>query len=109
MNEILRPLFNAILEGDQYAASTHVQAGIEAGIDPAEILNQIMVAAMPSMKNVIDANTEAGLRQHVKIMVGGAPIPEAFAKQTDADGYAPDASQAVTNARIFLALSLQVQ
>ncbi|MGD0752386.1 MAG: corrinoid protein [Anaerolineales bacterium] len=211
MLEILRSLFNAILEGDQLAAAIHVQAAIDAGIDPAEILNQGMVAAMaevgrlfekgeyyvpemliaaramqasmvllkpkllqnevsssgkvvigtvkgdlhdigknlvaqmlegagfeicylgtdvspekfveairsekgclvalsalltttmPSMKNIIDAITGAGLRQDVKIMVGGAPVTEAFAQQIGADGYAPDASRAVTNARLLLA------
>ena len=51
---------------------------------------------MPSMKNIIDAIVAAGLRQNVKIMVGGAPVTETFAKQVGADGYASDASKAVT-------------
>jgi 5-methyltetrahydrofolate--homocysteine methyltransferase len=204
MNEMLKKLFDAILEGDQRAAAVHVQAAIDAGIDPGEILNDGMVAAMsevgrlyeagefyvpemliaaramqasmvllkprliqsnvksagkvvigtvkgdlhdigknlvalmlegagfeivdlgsdvapdkfveavrsqerclvalsalltttmPSMKNVIDAIIAAGLRQNVKIMVGGAPVTETFARQVGADGYASDASKAVT-------------
>ena len=204
MNETLKKLFDAILEGDQRAAAAHVQAAIDAGIDPGEILNDGMVAAMsevgrlyeagefyvpemliaaramqasmvllkpkliqsnvksagkvvigtvkgdlhdigknlvalmlegagfeivdlgsdvtpdkfveairsekrclvalsalltttmPSMKNIIDAIVAAGLRQNVKIMVGGAPVTETFAQQVGADGYASDASKAVT-------------
>ena len=204
MNETLKKLFDAILEGDQRAAAAHVQAAIDAGIDPGEILNDGMVAAMsevgrlyeagefyvpemliaaramqasmvllkpkliqsnvksagkvvigtvkgdlhdigknlvalmlegagfeivdlgsdvtpdkfveairsekrclvalsalltttmPSMKIIIDAVIAAGLRQNVKIMVGGAPVTETFAQQVGADGYASDASKAVT-------------
>jgi len=42
---------------------------------------------------------EAGLREQVKIMVGGAPVTEAFAKEIGADAYAPDAASAVDVAR----------
>jgi 5-methyltetrahydrofolate--homocysteine methyltransferase len=211
MNELLKKLFDAILEGDQRAAAAHVQAAIDAGIDPSEILNQGMVAAMsevgrlfeqgefyvpemliaaramqacmvilkpklvqndvksagkvfigtvkgdlhdigknlvalmlegagfeihdlgsdvapekfveavraekgclvalsalltttmPSMINIIDAISLAGLRQNVKIMVGGAPVTEAFAQQIGADGYASDASRAVSLAHRLVA------
>ncbi|MDD3825990.1 MAG: cobalamin-binding protein, partial [Anaerolineae bacterium] len=42
---------------------------------------------------------EAGLREQVKIMVGGAPVTETFAKEIGADAYAPDAASAVDVAR----------
>jgi 5-methyltetrahydrofolate--homocysteine methyltransferase len=46
---------------------------------------------MVEMKNTIDALEEAGLRKSVKIIVGGAPLTQAFADQIGADGYAYDA------------------
>jgi len=46
---------------------------------------------------------EAGLREQVKIMVGGAPVTEAFAKEIGADAYAPDAASAVDVARSMAA------
>lgn len=211
MNEILQKLFDAILEGDQHTASSQVQAAIQAGIEPGEILNQGMVAAMsevgrlfeigeyyvpemliaaramqasmvvlkpkliqshvksagkvvigtvkgdlhdigknlvalmlegagyeiidlgsdvspekfveairsakgclvalsalltttmPSMKTIIDFIKESGLRQDVKIMIGGAPVTEAYAQQIGADGYASDASRAVGLAHSLVA------
>ena len=210
MNELLKSLYDAILEGDQHAAAEHVTAAIAAGIDPAEILNLGMVAAMaevgrlfeegeyyvpemliaaramqaslvllkpkllqsdvkpagkvaigtvkgdlhdigknlvalmlegagfeicdlgtdvtpekfveavrtekaslvalsalltttmPGMKTIIEAISAAGLRDQVKIMVGGAPVTDAFARQVGADGYAADASRAVALAQALM-------
>ena len=53
----------------------------------------------PYMQNVVDAVNEAGIRDKVKIMVGGAPLTQAFADQLGADGYASDASAAARMAR----------
>jgi 5-methyltetrahydrofolate--homocysteine methyltransferase len=50
---------------------------------------------MTQMKKVIDALTEAGLRQKVKVIVGGAPVNQKFADDIHADGYGPDAGAAV--------------
>jgi len=55
MNETLKKLFDAILEGDQRAAAAHVQAAIDAGIDPGEILNDGMVAAMSEVGRLYEA------------------------------------------------------
>jgi 5-methyltetrahydrofolate--homocysteine methyltransferase len=54
---------------------------------------------MKNMKSVIEALEDVGVRQQVKVMVGGAPVTEAFAKDIGADGYAPDASRAVALAK----------
>jgi 5-methyltetrahydrofolate--homocysteine methyltransferase len=51
------------------------------------------------MKRTIDALVEAGLREKVKVMIGGAPVTRAFADEIGADGYAPDAASAVELAR----------
>ena len=50
---------------------------------------------MPEMKKIINALTESGLRDKVKVMVGGAPVNETYARQIGADGYAEDAVDAI--------------
>jgi len=51
------------------------------------------------MKTTIEALIEAGLRNQIKIMVGGAPVTEEYANSIGADGFAPDASRAATLAQ----------
>jgi 5-methyltetrahydrofolate--homocysteine methyltransferase len=55
------------------------------------------------MKNTISALEEAGVRGNVKVMIGGAPVTDGFAKQIGADGYSPDASSAVRLAKSLVA------
>ncbi|MBQ4021810.1 MAG: corrinoid protein [Bacteroidales bacterium] len=62
-------------------------------------LSALLTTTMGNMKVVIDALTAAGLRDSVKIMVGGAPISEAFAKEIGADGYSANANEAVALAK----------
>jgi 5-methyltetrahydrofolate--homocysteine methyltransferase len=62
-------------------------------------LSALLTTTMPMMKLVIESLTEAGVRDTVKIMVGGAPVTEKFAQEIGADGYAPDAASAVAKAR----------
>jgi 5-methyltetrahydrofolate--homocysteine methyltransferase len=54
---------------------------------------------MPMIKTTIDEVKDSGLRDQVKIMVGGAPIDQEFADEVGADGYAPDASSATNLAK----------
>jgi len=62
-------------------------------------MSALLTTTMVSMKATIEALAEAGLRDTVKIMVGGAPVTAAFAKDIGADAYAPDAASAVDLAR----------
>ncbi len=57
-------------------------------------LSALLTTTMPMMKKTVDAIVEAGLREKVKIMVGGAPVTQAFADEIGADGFAPDAGSA---------------
>lgn len=57
-------------------------------------LSALLTTTMPMMKASIDAIIEAGLRDQVKIMIGGAPVTQAFADEIGADGFAPDAGSA---------------
>ena len=59
-------------------------------------MSALLTTTMSEMKNVIDALAEAGLRQSVKVMVGGAPVNEKFARDIGADGYARDAGDAIS-------------
>jgi 5-methyltetrahydrofolate--homocysteine methyltransferase len=62
-------------------------------------LSALLTTTMPKMKEVIESLQEAGVRNTVKVIVGGAPLTEKFAKDIGADGYAPDAASAVEKAR----------
>jgi 5-methyltetrahydrofolate--homocysteine methyltransferase len=62
-------------------------------------LSALLTTTMPMMKAAIESLIEAGVRDRIKIMVGGAPVTEKFAKDIGADGYAPDAASAVAKAR----------
>jgi methanogenic corrinoid protein MtbC1 len=55
------------------------------------------------MKDVVDVAKAQGIRDQVKIMVGGAPVTDAFCKQIGADAYTPDAASAADVAASFLA------
>jgi 5-methyltetrahydrofolate--homocysteine methyltransferase len=62
-------------------------------------LSALLTTTMPKMKEVMESLVEAGIRNSVKVMVGGAPVTEKFAKDIGANGYAPDAASAVEKAR----------
>lgn len=66
-------------------------------------MSALLTTTMVNMKSTITALEEAGLRAKVKVMIGGAPVTDSFAKQIGADGYAPDASRAVAVARSLCA------
>ncbi len=66
-------------------------------------LSALLTTTMPMMKNTIEAVTEAGLRDKVKIMVGGAPVTKAFAAEIGADAYSPDAGSAAKTAKALVA------
>jgi 5-methyltetrahydrofolate--homocysteine methyltransferase len=57
-------------------------------------LSALLTTTMPMMKLTIDAIVESGLRDQVKILVGGAPVTQAFADEIGADGFAADAGSA---------------
>jgi 5-methyltetrahydrofolate--homocysteine methyltransferase len=62
-------------------------------------ISALMTTTMPGMKRTLDALTRAGLRDRVKVMVGGAPVSPAFAEEIGADGHARDATLAVVRAK----------
>jgi methanogenic corrinoid protein MtbC1 len=58
-------------------------------------LSTLMSTSMPNMKRVIELLADAGLRERVKVMVGGGPVSQAFACKIGADGYSANAVDAV--------------
>lgn len=69
---------------------------VQAVKDGAQVvgMSALLTTTMPAMKNTIDAIKAAGIRENVKIVVGGAPLTQSFADEIGADGYAPDAASA---------------
>jgi 5-methyltetrahydrofolate--homocysteine methyltransferase len=65
-------------------------------------ISALMTTTMPAMKRTIDALARAGLRDRVKVMVGGAPVTQAFCNEIGADGYARDSTLAVIKAKELL-------
>ena len=66
------------------------------------MLSALLTTTMPMMPKTIESLKEAGLRDKVKIMVGGAPVSQKYADEIGADGYAPDAGSAAKMAKSFI-------
>ncbi len=58
-------------------------------------MSALLTTTMPAMKEVVDALKEGNLRDDVKVIIGGAPVSQAYADEIGADGYAADAALAV--------------
>lgn len=66
-------------------------------------LSALLTTTMPMMKQTVDAIVESGLRDQVKILVGGAPVTQSFSDEIGADGFAADAGAASKLAKSFAA------
>ncbi len=62
-------------------------------------MSALLTTTMPSMQTTIEAVKEAGLKDSIRVMIGGAPVTQAYADQIGADGYAPDAASAAEKAK----------
>lgn len=68
-------------------------------------MSALLTTTMTYMKEVIQAIEDANMRDKIKVIIGGAPITQAFADEINADGYAPDAASAVDLAKSVLNLT----
>jgi len=66
-------------------------------------MSALLTTTMPSMQRTIDALKNAGLRDKVKVIIGGAPVTQDYAAQIGADGFAPDASSAARKVKELVA------
>ena len=107
LHDIGKNLVASMLEGSGFDV---INVGIDVSADKfvdalkqnhADILcmSALLTTTMTYMKDVIKAVEDAGLRDKVKIMVGGAPVSQSFADEIGADGYSDNANEAVKVAR----------
>jgi 5-methyltetrahydrofolate--homocysteine methyltransferase len=70
------------------------QAYVKAAQEGVQVIGMsaLLTTTMNNMQRTIEALQAAGLRQQVKVIIGGAPVTDAYAKQIGADAYAADAS-----------------
>ena len=90
--------FEIVDLGTDVSSDKFVDAVKESGADVVA-MSALLTTTMPNMENTIAALQEAGLRDNVKVMVGGAPLTQDYADKIGADGYAADANQAVASAK----------
>ena len=94
--------FEIVDLGVDVAPEKFIDAVVNQGVNIVA-MSALLTTTMPNMKSTLEAIKEAGVRDKVKIMVGGAPVTDAYAKEIGADGYAADASRAVTLAKSLVA------
>ena len=68
-------------------------------------MSALLTTTMVSIGSTVDALTEAGLRDRVKVLIGGAPITQDFADKAGADGFAPDAGSAARVAKSLVGIA----
>jgi 5-methyltetrahydrofolate--homocysteine methyltransferase len=113
MHDIGKNLVGALLEGGGFEV---VDLGVD--VPPARFvaaveerkpellgLSALLTTTMPGMKTTLEAIQGVGLRERVKVMIGGAPVTESFARSIGADGYADNAASAVDLARRLIGVA----
>jgi len=110
LHDIGKSLVGMMMEGAGFqvidlGVDVNADRFIEAIRDGAQLIGMsaMLTTTMPNMKTIIDGIKAAGLRDRVKVIVGGAPLNQTYAEQIGADGYAPNASAAARLARELLA------
>jgi 5-methyltetrahydrofolate--homocysteine methyltransferase len=110
LHDIGKNLVAAMLEGGGFEI---VDLGVDVGPEqileayrqqPMDIvaLSALLTTTMPSMRLIVEKLQEAGVRDKVKVMVGGAPVTPEYAREIGADGYSENASSAVVLARTLV-------
>lgn len=109
LHDIGKNLVAMMLEGAGFevqdlGADVDPQKFVKAAQEGAQIIGMsaLLTTTMINMQNTLQALQTAGLRERVKVMIGGAPVTDAYTRQIGADAYAPDASSAVRTARQLL-------
>lgn len=107
LHDIGKNLVGMMLEGAGFAvidlgidvsAEKYIDAVVNNG---AQIIGMsaLLTTTMPSMKDIIEALNAAGIRDKVRVMIGGAPVTQNFADEIGADGYSSDAASAADLAK----------
>ncbi len=112
LHDIGKNLVAMMLEGAGFEV---IDLGVDATVEKvadkvAEIspqilgLSALLTTTMPEMQNVIKVLQTRGIREKVKVMIGGAPVDAEFAEKIGADAYGKDAAEAVNIVRRFIGL-----
>ena len=108
LHDLGKNLVGMMLEGAGFTVKDlGVDVSPEVFVAAADVvdvigLSALLTTTMGNMKITLEALDAAGKRPKVKVIVGGAPVTEAFARHIGADGYAPDASRAVAIAKALI-------
>jgi 5-methyltetrahydrofolate--homocysteine methyltransferase len=109
LHDIGKNLVIIMLEGAGFQVTdlgvdVHPERFVRAAKEGAQLIGMsaMLTTTIPNMRAAIEALKESGLRDRVKVMVGGAPLTQADADQLGADGYAQDAGAAVRRAKELL-------
>ena len=86
--------FNVVDLGNDVSPEQFAE-GVRANDAGLIAMSALLTTTMGSMKDIVDGLEEAGIRDSVKVMVGGAPVTQEYADRINADGYARDAGSAV--------------
>jgi len=110
LHDIGKNLVAMMLEGagfeiNDLGVDVDPEAFVKAVSDGAQVIGMsaLLTTTMSNMQKTVDALKEAGLRENVKVVIGGAPVTDNYAKQIGADAFAPDASIATRVIRDLLA------
>jgi 5-methyltetrahydrofolate--homocysteine methyltransferase len=102
LHDIGKNLVAMMLEGAGYevvdlGVDVEPQAFVKAVQEGAQVIGMsaLLTTTMNNMQNTVQALKAAGIRESVKVVVGGAPVTDDYARSIGADGFAPDASSAV--------------
>ena len=93
--------FEVVNLGTEVTAQEFLKAAKEHNPDIIG-MSALLTTTMIHMPEVIDALQQAGLREQIKVMIGGAPVTQGYADKIGADGYAPDAASATKLAKSLL-------
>ncbi len=102
LHDIGKNLVGLMLEGAGFevidlGVDVSSEKFVQAAKDGARVIGMsaLLTTTMPAISSGLDALVEAGVRQNVTVVIGGAPVTQGFADQVGADGYATDAASAV--------------
>jgi len=107
LHDIGKNLVASLLEGGGFEVidlgvnvdpATFIEA-VRAGKANIVAMSALLTTTMPAMKTTIEALKKAGVREHVKVLIGGAPITQKYADEIGADGYSENAVGAVALAK----------
>ena len=111
LHDIGKNLVSMMLEGAGFqimdlGVDVKPEAFVEAVKNGANViaLSALLTTTMPAMKESIEALKAEGVRDNVKVMIGGAPVTQNYSDEIGADGYSADAASAVDKAKELLGL-----